>query len=88
MWETQCDHFSVAWTIIYRDYYAYYQSYMAEPVLNCKAMGEGPVLMDKRIYNCFHLVLESRTDLFWKPLGFGAILWVESHLFFIPARIL
>lgn len=39
MWETQCDHFSVAWAISYRDYYGYYPSYIAGPVLNSHGTG-------------------------------------------------
>lgn len=87
MWETQCDHFSVAWAIIYRDSYGYYPCCMAGPVLNSKAVGQGPVLVDKRICNCFCLALESSTGLFWKPLGFwGQFCGVESHLFFHPSK--
>lgn len=31
-------------------------------------MGQGPILVDKRLCNYFRLVLEKRTGLFWKPL--------------------
>lgn len=64
MWEVQCDHFPAAWASSYRDYYGYYPSYMAGPILNSKTMGQGPGLTDKRFCNYLHLVLESRTGLF------------------------
>lgn len=85
--EVQCDHFPAAWAISYRDYYGYYPSYIGGLIPNSKTMGLGPIFVDKRLCNYFHLVLESRSGLFRKPLGsWGSSYGGEEPLVFHSSK--